>query len=229
FHPPLVAPQGGSQRIEAVWCVSDCEPLAGRRLQAALAQVRTRLVATGQLAAEERLGVGQDVIQRLAVRVGLAPCRVAGDLHAGTPGKLLDRVEELQPVVVHQEADGGTVRPAAEAVVELLGRRDSEAGRALIVERAPRRILPALLLELYPAADQLDDVGAREQVVDEGVGNAGHGVRKRRSGPTSMPRPGLQAGPAISPGPCFRPAPAGLRRSWPAAPCAARRDLPARR
>ena len=89
-------------------------------------------------------------------------------------GQFVDRVEELEAVVIHQEADRGAVRAAAEAVIELLGRRHREDGRALVVERAARRVFLALALQRHARADHLDDVGAREQVVDEGVGDAGH-------------------------------------------------------
>src|SRR5690606_20928907 len=82
--------------------------------------------------------------------------------------------EELEAVEVHQERDRGAVRAAAEAMVELLGRRHGERCRALVVERAARRVLLALALERHARAADLDDVGARQQVVDEGIGDAGH-------------------------------------------------------
>src|SRR5690606_9562763 len=105
--------------------------------------------------------------------------------HAGAARQVLDRIEELHAVVLHQEVDRAAMRAAAEAVVELLDRRNRERGRAFVVERAARRELAALLLQRDARTDQLDDVGPREQVIDEGVGDAGHGrVRMpRRAGP----------------------------------------------
>src|SRR5690606_33996718 len=139
LHARLVGAQRVAQGIEAVRRVADLEALAGGLVQAAAAQVGAGLVTAGQLAAEEAGRLAEDVVQRLPVGIGLAAARLARDLHAGPAGELLDRVEELESVVVHQEADGGAMRPAAEAVVELLGRRHGEAGRALVMERAARR------------------------------------------------------------------------------------------
>jgi hypothetical protein len=62
------------------------------------------------------------------------------------------------------------------AVVELFDRRHRERRRALVVERAARGVFAALALQRHARPDQLDDIGAREQVVDECVGDAGHGV-----------------------------------------------------
>src|SRR5690606_15936840 len=78
---------------------------------------------------------------------------------------------------------------APEAVVELLGRRHGEAGRTLVVERAARRVLLALPLERHARIDHFDDVGAGQQVVDEGIRDACHlsapvpRMRRSRSGP----------------------------------------------
>ena len=110
---------------------------------------------------------------------GAARVLVARHLHAGTLGQLIDRIEELEAVVVHQEADRGAVRAAAEAVIELLGGRDRERGRALVMERAARGVFLALSLQRHAAAHHLDDVGAGQQVVDESVGDTGHGQQGR--------------------------------------------------
>jgi hypothetical protein len=157
--------------------------------------VGLRLVAAGQVLAEElRRGVERgEQVDRVVVFVLLL--RVARDFHPDALGEFVDRVEEFEAVVVDQERDRGAVRAAAEAVVELLGRRNGEARRALIVERAARREFLALALERHARGDHLDDVGAREQVVDESVGDAGHryqdatrrtrarcGINRRRGG-----------------------------------------------
>ena len=86
-----------------------------------------------------------------------------------------DRLSFPEAVVVHQEAERRAVRPAAEAVVELLVGTHPEGGRFLVMERAARLVLAPGLLERHAAADQLDDVGAPDQVVDEMLRNAaGH-------------------------------------------------------
>jgi hypothetical protein len=78
-------------------------------------------------------------IARFPALVALAP--FARHLHPDALGQFLDRIEELEPVVLHQELERGAVRAAAEAVIELLGRRHRERRRALVVEGTTRRIL----------------------------------------------------------------------------------------
>ena len=69
--------------------------------------------------------------------------------------------------MLHQEPDGRAVRAAAEAVVELLGRRDRERRRLLAVERAqPEPVRPALL-QLHVAADHVKLSVAVETLSDE--------------------------------------------------------------
>ena len=58
-------------------------------------------------------------------------------------GQILHRFHETQPLIFHQEADGGAMRPAAEAMVELLGGADGERRRFLAVKRAARHIVGA--------------------------------------------------------------------------------------
>src|SRR3546814_3383605 len=87
--------------------------------------------------------------QLLGVGILVALLRLARHLDAGAPGEVVDRVEELEPVVVHQERDRRAVRAAAEAVVELFGRRHRERRRALVVERAARGVFLALALERH--------------------------------------------------------------------------------
>src|SRR3546814_348786 len=55
-----------------------------------------------------------------------------------------------------------------------MGRREGERSRAVVVERAARRVFLALPLQRHPRLHHLDDVGAGQQVVDECVGDAGH-------------------------------------------------------
>ena len=75
------------------------------------------------------------------------------------------------------------MRAAAEAVVELLVGAHPERRRLLVVERAAGFALAAGLLELHAAADQLHDVGACDQLVDEGLRDAaGHGTKIPQAG-----------------------------------------------
>src|SRR6188768_3640408 len=67
------------------------------------------------------------------------------------------------------------MRAAAEAVIELLDRAHPERRGLLVVERTAGAVLAAGLLEFDARADELDDVRACGQVVDEALGNAaGH-------------------------------------------------------
>ncbi|MCW0450032.1 hypothetical protein NB706_002866 [Xanthomonas sacchari] len=219
LEPALVGAQRVLERAVAVRGVADLEARAVFGVHAAAVQVDARLLAAVELALEElgrRFQRGVQVAMVVAGGLGRATLLgVARDVHAGALGQLVDRVEEFEAVVVHQEADRGAVRAAAEAVVELLGWRHRERGRAFVVERAARRVLLALALQRHARADHLDDVGACEQVVDECVGDAGHPHRMPRACAVT-----LAARPACGSAPCGQGAGgacAALRGSIPAA------------
>ena len=99
----------------------------------------------------------------------------ARHFEADARGQILDGFDEAQVIVLHQEAERRAVRAAAEAVIELLVRHDREGRRFLAVKRAAGLEFLALLFQRHAAADQLDDVGAGDQLVDEVLWNAsGH-------------------------------------------------------
>ncbi|MPM75751.1 hypothetical protein SDC9_122745 [bioreactor metagenome] len=120
-------------------------------------------------------GLFQHIVERgllLALGCGaLALLRggvvVVGHLHARLLGQLLHRLAKAQPGVVHQKADGVAVLATAKAVKELFGRADAERRRFLPVEGAQAHVVGARLLELHVAAHHIDDVGAREEILDE--------------------------------------------------------------
>jgi hypothetical protein len=63
--------------------------------------------------------------RRIQIGASLSSLLVARRSSRGTftppaLGQRLDRIEELEPVVLHQELQRGAVRAAAEAVIELL-------------------------------------------------------------------------------------------------------------
>ena len=174
-QPALVGTQRRLQAVVAFGRVTDGESGAVLRVHAAAVEIAPRLLVALELRLEEARGGVERGVLVAGVGILVAVPGFLRHFHTGALGQFLDRVEELEAVVVHQEADGGAVRAAAEAVVELLVGRDGEAGRALVVEGAARRVLAALALERHSRADHLDDVGACQQVVDEGVGDAGHG------------------------------------------------------
>src|SRR5690606_21018931 len=98
---------------------------------------------------------------------GRGGAALAWHLEARSRGEFLDRLDEAEVVVLHDEAERGPVRTAAEAVIELLVGADRERRRLLVVERAAGLVLPPRALQLHAAADHLDDVDARDQLVDE--------------------------------------------------------------
>ena len=67
------------------------------------------------------------------------------------------------------------VRAATEAVVEPLRRAHRERWRLLAVEWAQAFVVAAGALQRDARTDDLDDVGATDQLIDEGFGDsAGH-------------------------------------------------------
>ncbi len=87
-------------------------------------------------------------------------------------GQLFDRFHELELVVVHQEVDSIAVRPAAEAVVKLFFTVDGERGGFFVMERTARVKIFALLFQLYPRIDQIDDVGSGKQIANKYTWNS---------------------------------------------------------
>ncbi len=82
-------------------------------------------------------------------------------------GQLFDGFNELELVVVHQKVDGVAVCATAEAVVELFFTVYGERGGFFVMERTARMVVLALLFQLNPRVDQIDDIGSRQQVIDE--------------------------------------------------------------
>ncbi len=121
--------------------------------------------------------VGSGRQQRVQRRVGglsrfvRATAFFARDLHAGGFRQFLDSLGEVQVVVVHDEAEGIAARAAAETVVELLVGADAERRGFFFVKRAAGGVVLASLLHLHARADNIDDVGAVQKVVNKALGN----------------------------------------------------------
>ncbi len=94
---------------------------------------------------------------------------VVGDDHADVLGQILDGIDETHAGVFDHEADRGAVGAAAEAVVELLGGADREAGGFFVVEWAQAHVIGAALFELDVFAYHVDDVDTVEEIGDEGL------------------------------------------------------------
>src|SRR5262249_18821256 len=92
-----------------------------------------------------------------------------GHLHTRALREILDRVDEINTRVLDHEADRGSMRSAAEAVIELLGLAHGEGRRLFAVERTAGDVVGARALERHVALDHVDDVDAIEQFLNEGL------------------------------------------------------------
>ena len=146
--------------------------LCGVAVEAARAQVVNGRLMTPQRLLEEIRGLRERVIER--ARAATAPATLAsrGTSRPTRAASSSTAVDEIQPVVFHQESERRAVGAAAEAVIEALVRADGEGGRLLAVKRAAGLVLAARLLELDARADDLDDVRSLHQLVDEVLWNA---------------------------------------------------------
>ena len=94
--------------------------------------------------------------------------------------QFFDRIDEFQALEIHHETDRRTVRPATEAVIELLLRTDGEGRSFFAVERAAGLELFACALQRNAMPDQFNDIDAAEQLFDKGFGDqAAHAANPR--------------------------------------------------
>jgi hypothetical protein len=145
--------------------------------QATALEVLDGLRGTAQLLLVEVGGTRHGIGQRQ--RPGLLLCPLGGwqaiallrHGQADRLGQLTHRVGVGLPRVLHQEPDGGSMRAAAEAVIELLGRRYGKGRGLLVMERAQAHEVGAALLQLHVLAHHIDNVDAVEQVLNKGLRN----------------------------------------------------------
>jgi hypothetical protein len=95
---------------------------------------------------------------------------LARDLEAHHLGERLDGFRKLEVVIGHQEAERRAVAAAAEAVIGPLDGSDDERRSLLAVERAKPFVVAAGAFQRDARADHLDDVGASDELIDEGLG-----------------------------------------------------------
>jgi len=166
--------------------VAQAETLGGGGKDATLFEVGAGFGAALEAAAVEVGRFGVRFQQELAFAFLL--CGFGGGerasgarhLHSRFSSECFHRLDEAQPFVFHEEGDGGAVRAAAEAVVELPGGRDGEGGRFFAVEGAAGEVVGAGFLELEALADDVDQVDAGEQLVDEVARDHGRTTNVRR-------------------------------------------------
>ena len=84
-----------------------------------------------------------------------------GNLHAGALGKEADGVRKGKVLDVHDEVDHAAALLAAEAVIDLLVRRDGEGAGFLTVEGAQAKEVAALAGQLHIAAHHIHNVANR--------------------------------------------------------------------
>ncbi len=177
FAIRLVAPEAPQHLIPGVGSKPDAEFLHRGGVQPAFQNVGFRpLVAAQDLCVELR-DTAHELVQRLirpARSRGGAIASLMGDIEVEARRELLDRLGEGDTVIFHQEAQRRPVRSAAEAVIELLHRAHPEGGRLLVVERTACSELATRFFQLHASADELHDVRAGDQLVDERLRNEPH-------------------------------------------------------
>jgi len=93
--------------------------------------------------------------------------RLFGNRHPHRVRQCAHRFREAGGGVFHQELDGGAMRAATEAMVELLGRTDGERRRFFVVKRAQAKQVGPALAQLHVAPDDVDNIDAGEQILEK--------------------------------------------------------------
>ncbi len=177
----LVVGEDLLQPLPFVGGVAEFEARGHLSGQAAALEVVDGLARGFELVAVEARGDGHGLVQAFAGVVvgGRRAAPVVGHLQANLVGEFLDGVDKAEAAVLHQEADRAAVHAATEAVVELLGRADRERGGFFAVEGAAGEVIGAALLERKIAFDDVDDVDAGQQFLDEGLWDHRARIRMR--------------------------------------------------
>ena len=168
-------------------CEAQAEVAGDHPRQAAALEVFHGSLARGVALQCLTVIVGGGIEQRIKRRVDRLPgfatgaAFLAGHFHAGALGQILDGLGKVQAVVVHDEAKGIATCAAAEAVIELLVGADAERGGFFLVEWAAGGVVLSGFFQLNTRTHHFDDIGAVEQVINEGLWDqAGHkGFRVR--------------------------------------------------
>ena len=144
-------------------------------IQTARLEVIDRARMIPQALAEKQRHFAQQFVQRRAGRRRRARRLVPRHLHTVQRCQFLHGVDEFEVIVFHQKTERCAMRTAAEAVIKALVRADRKRRGFFVMKRTAGLVLPAGFLELYAAADELDDVGTVDQLVDEFLRDAtGH-------------------------------------------------------
>ena len=113
-------------------------------------------------------GIPAERVQTLSVArrfaLGFA---LFGYLHARPLGEIAYRIREGQTFRLHNKGDDTAACAAAEAVKDLLVRRDRKRTGFLVVEGTQTEIVRAALFQLHILRDHVHDVVARGQLVQK--------------------------------------------------------------
>jgi len=117
-------------------------------------------------------GLGHHIAQRQALGLHFGPLRrqqavFLGYDHAVVERQILDRVDKTHAGILHQEADGGAVRAAPKAMVELLGGADRKTGGFFVMEGTQTHVVCAALFELDVLAHHVDNINAGQQILNK--------------------------------------------------------------
>ena len=96
---------------------------------------------------ESRGEIHRPVI-RLELLLAIPVRGIAVDVDSEILGEAGDRLDESDPLVLHEKMERVASLPAAEAVIDLLLGIHREAGRLLAVKRAERLVVPPRLLQI---------------------------------------------------------------------------------
>ena len=113
-----------------------------------------------------------DEIEQRVVAAGRAFAFLPRNFESHDAGEALHGLDEIHMVVLHQEIERVAVCSAAETVIKALRRTHRKRRRFLIMERAASLEFLAGFLELHTAPDDLDRVGAVDQIDDKLLWNA---------------------------------------------------------
>ena len=166
--------QRPGEAIPPVRCEAQMEARRGLAIQATALQVLGCSGGTwvmSKLFAIERTGRGQYFVQCRERRSRfVCLCGFLGQCHAGALREIRHCLAKIEPVDGHQKADHRAVCAAAEAVIELLLRADGERRGLFLVEWAAASQFTATAPQRHARADDLGNVGACQDGVDEVFG-----------------------------------------------------------
>ena len=106
----------------------------------------------------------------------LGAALLLGHRQARALGQLLYGFDKAHAAVLHQKANRIAVFAATKAVKELFGRTDAERRRLFPVKGAQAHEVGAALFELHIAPDDVHDINACEQLLEEGGGDRHGGI-----------------------------------------------------